>query len=319
MRHSIPLCSALLFFTVAVAAGAGTISFDEVPPGNNNRATLSEEYAHMGVHFITTDDGVIWSGMSDGDPGGWALEGSNGSAFVGFNGQSYEMSALLDEVVERFRLDVTRANGSTLDNFFTLVGYRGGSFVDEVYVDLGAAAVNEWTTVELIEPVDEVHMYGEGGQPFGVDNVQWGGDAPGPNVISVEIAVRPGRSNRINPFSAGVVPVALFGSEAFDVREVVSESLAFGLDGAGVFHETHPQVADLNGDGWDDMLCHHPIPMSGVAFGDTEVCLTGETTDGMLFEGCTEIRTMPRMDADKIAEKLARKKERNGHERGHPR
>jgi hypothetical protein len=320
MRRPIPLCFALLFSALAAPATAGTISFDEVPPGNNNRATLSEEYAHMGVHFITTDDGVIWSGISDGDPGGWALEGTNGSAFVGFNGLSYEMSALLDEVVGRFRLDVTRGDGSELPTFFTLVGYQGGSWVDEVFVDLGTVAVNEWVTVELIEPIDEVHMYGEGDQPFAIDNLQWGGDAPGPDLIPIEIAVRSGRSNRINPFSEGVVPVALFGSEHFDVREVVAESLAFGPEGAPVFHETHPHVADLNGDGWDDLLCHHAVPMTGIAFGDTEVCLTGEMANGAPFEGCTEIRTTPQLDEDKIAKQLT-KKERQGQEprRGDPR
>ena len=35
--------------------------------------------------FLAIDDGTIWSGISDGDPGGWGLEGTNGSAFSGFN------------------------------------------------------------------------------------------------------------------------------------------------------------------------------------------------------------------------------------------
>lgn len=321
MRHLTPLCFALLCFALAAPAAAGTISFDEIDPANDWRAApLSEEYAEMGVHFVATDDGVVWSGLSDGDPGGWELEGTNGSAFAGFNGLSYEMSALLDEVAQHFSLDVARAYYFDPDVVFTLVGYRNGDSVEEVSVDLGALAVNEWVTLELIEPIDEVHMYGEGGAPFGVDNLQWDGEAPGPDLIPVDIAVRPGGSNRVNPFSAGVIPVALFGSEHFDVREVDAESLAFGPEGAPVFHETHPHVADLNGDGRDDLLCHHAVPMTGIAFGDTEVCLTGEMADGAPFEGCTEIRTTPQLDEDKIAKQLT-KKERQGqeHRRGDPR
>jgi len=312
----------LLLVCIGAPATAGTISFDEIAPANSNWTTLGEEYAGRGFHFLTTDDGAVWSGVSDGDPGGWALEGTNGSAFIGFNGRSYDMAVLIDESVENFNLDVTRAAGSTTAVNFTLVGFENGNLVDEVTVDLGGAAVNEWITIGLVAPVDEVQMYGVGDQAFGVDNFVWGADDPGPDpdpdpdpepeVIPVEIDVRPGRSDRINPFSAGVVPVALFGSEIFDVEAVDPDSLGLGPNGAPVFDQSVPHVKDLNGDGFDDILCHHPVPMTGIAMGDTEVCLTGMTWDGDPFAGCTTVSTVPKQDAASAARKLEK---RRGHRR----
>ena len=69
-----------------------TISFEEIPAQNTIFATLSEEYAHLGVHFSSNDDGSTWDGMSNGDPGGWELEGTNGPTFAGFNGASYRLA-----------------------------------------------------------------------------------------------------------------------------------------------------------------------------------------------------------------------------------
>jgi hypothetical protein len=77
-------------------------------------------------------------------------------------------------------------------------------------------------------------------------------------------------------------------------------TLAFGPNGAlPVFDLTNPWVFlfshwDVNGDGRKDLLSHYRTEETGIAVGDTEVCLTGETVDGMAFEGCDTVRTVPR-------------------------
>src|SRR5262245_27062075 len=90
-------------------AGAEEINFDEIPPANRIMPPPSEEYAHMGVHFVATDDGSVWTGLSGGDPGGWGLEGTNGTAFSGFNGASYGLRVRFDGAVREVSVDAARS------------------------------------------------------------------------------------------------------------------------------------------------------------------------------------------------------------------
>ncbi|MDH3519433.1 MAG: hypothetical protein OEM49_03175 [Myxococcales bacterium] len=308
----------ILSIAFPIGAWAGTISFDEFPASNNNRAVLSTQYADMGVHFVATDDGAVWSGLSAGDPGGWGLEGTNGGNFLGFNGRSYAVSMLLDESVAGFKLDVARSMGSDGSASFTLAGFRAGIQVEEVFVDLGANAVNEWATASLSQDVDEVQMLGGGSQPFGVDNVRWGGEPVG--AMAIRIDVKPGNSDVLNPFSRGVVPVVIFGSEDFDVEDVDAGSIAFGPNGAPVFADMTPKVSDVDGDGYLDLFCHHAVPDSGIAMGDTEVCLTGNRmSDGRAFEGCTAVTTTPSSSLSSSKVKVNGKAHgHHGEGHGHP-
>jgi hypothetical protein len=258
---------------------------------------LSEEYAQMGVHFVGTDDGSVWTGISGGDPGGWRLEGTNGTAFAGFNGASYGMRVVFDGPVREVSVDAARSLGSKLGTAFVLRGWRAGAMVEEVSVVLGD--VNAWSTVALSEEVDEVSWVGAGTgkRSFGVDNLRWSAE---PEEIPVAIDVRPGSPrNRVNPFAQGVLRVALLGAGDFDVATVVVETLRFGalhLEADGAY-ALRSRVEDVNGDGYPDLVTLHRIPETGIAVGDEQACLAGEKLDetgtSTLLWGCDAVSTVP--------------------------
>ncbi len=92
--------------------------------------------------------------------------------------------------------------------------------------------------------------------------------------------------------SRGVIPVAILGSESFDVADVDVTTLVFGPDGAAPVN-LRAHLVDVNHDGFKDLLTQYKIQETGIARGDIEVCITGNTFDGITIVGCDDIRTVP--------------------------
>jgi hypothetical protein len=286
---------ALAALLLASPALAAQISFEEIPAANANCCYVGEQYAGLGVHFVATDDGSVWQGMSQGDPGGWGLEGTTGAAFLGFNGKSYSVRARFDEPVLGFSVDVSASAGARSGSQFRIEGFRAGALVESFSLPLGGA--NQWSSVELGAEVDEVRLtgVGTGFHPFGLDNLRWSSEPP---ILAAEIDVLPGSErNPIRPGRPGVVPVVLFGSAEFDVGRV--DPATFALGEATVAHRGCPHVEDVDADGFPDLVSHHRVSETGILPGDTQVCLTGETLDGDLFEGCDAVTTLPATGAAK--------------------
>jgi uncharacterized protein YegL len=118
--------------------------------------------------------------------------------------------------------------------------------------------------------------------------------------IELDIDIKPGSfPNSINVMKKkGVIPVAVLGSETFDVTTIDVTTLRFGPNKVPTAHDlTLPRVGarhykDVNYDGWLDLVSHYSTPLTGLMPGMTHACLYGET-NGLDFIGCDSIRTVP--------------------------
>ncbi|MGD2086187.1 MAG: VCBS repeat-containing protein [Candidatus Aminicenantes bacterium] len=122
---------------------------------------------------------------------------------------------------------------------------------------------------------------------------------PGPAAITVEIDIKPGSwPNAINPRRKGVIPVAILTtgtavgeSVDFDATSVDPLSVKFGPGEAEEAH-TKGHIKDVDNDGDLDMVLHFKTQETGIQYGDTEVCLRGNTCDGKSIQACDTIKTV---------------------------
>jgi hypothetical protein len=114
--------------------------------------------------------------------------------------------------------------------------------------------------------------------------------------IAVDIDIKPGSyPNSFNINGKGVIPVAVLGSEAFDVTDIDTSTLDFAGLAVRVKGNGAPQcsIEDANGDGYDDLVCQFVDDATTWTPGDAVATLTGLLHDGTFFEGTDTINIVP--------------------------
>ena len=76
------------------------------------------------------------------------------------------------------------------------------------------------------------------------------------------------------------------------MADVDATTLAFGPAGAAPDHSRLSHLEDVNKDGFTDLVSHYRTEETGIAFGDMQACIEGQTTGGEPVFGCDSIRTV---------------------------
>jgi uncharacterized protein YegL len=115
--------------------------------------------------------------------------------------------------------------------------------------------------------------------------------------IWVEIDIKPGSfPNSFGAKSKGKIPVAVLGSDVFDVTAIDDASVRFGdapdpIGDAAIFHKKG-HFEDVNSDGYMDKVFHFPFVDTNLDPTDTDGCLGGEVF-GLDFLGCDSVNIVP--------------------------
>ncbi len=148
------------------------------------------------------------------------------------------------------------------------------------------------------EPAGE--HYPNGGLVYGNWSVAWRSDLVFRTYYSpvrvINIDIKPGSDpNCFNINGNGVIPVAILGSDSFDVSMVNQSTLSFGGLEVRVRGNKGPFCGseDTNADGFDDLVCQFQDEPSNWAHGDGEATLTGAMLNGMPLEGTDSICVVP--------------------------
>jgi hypothetical protein len=116
-----------------------------------------------------------------------------------------------------------------------------------------------------------------------------------PETLTVGIDIQPGSEvNSINLCSNGAVPVAILGSDTFDVSNVNTETVRLAEASVKVVGRKDPNTLcnheDVNGDLFVDLTCHYVTTDIAALDGESTVAtVNGELLDGTPIEGSDSI------------------------------
>jgi hypothetical protein len=145
---------------------------------------------------------------------------------------------------------------------------------------------------------------GDGDRGDGGGTDQGGGedDGEGPGndddgVLRVAIDVKPGSAGPapIQRGANGKIPVAILGSGSFDVAAIEVGALRFAGAPIALGGRGGPMASleDVNGDRYDDLVCHFDLPALAIEPDATFATLEGLMDDGAPFLGADAIRIVP--------------------------
>jgi hypothetical protein len=164
---------AMIIFGVCGPASAVIIlTFDDIPAhqGNNINDVIREDYAYLGVHFNSDGrhSGIVRLGISQGDPGNWNLEGTNGPQFLGHNSIGLTGLIEFDMPISSYQVDVAEGHDGVIN--LTFEAYNASGLLESVTLQSTSPGV--WETIKLSATgITRIEYYSP--SSFALDNMQF--------------------------------------------------------------------------------------------------------------------------------------------------
>jgi uncharacterized repeat protein (TIGR01451 family) len=168
---------------------------------------------------------------------------------------------------------------------------------DGVSCDLGDVAAGATVTVRYVAMATLPGAWANGATVFALEDDPdlTNNSAVAVVEVSAVVDILPGSER--NPVRVGrkdVLPVAILGTETFDVRHVDQASLRFGPGGAVPVHKVLAHLEDVDRDGIVDLLSHYRGDEAGLTDSTIEACVQATFTDGRAFRGCDRVTSVPK-------------------------
>lgn len=198
-------------------------------------------------------------------------------------GQTYTLSFSATSSIAHGRSGTGQVTVDVADftQTFNITNYQ--SALDWQVYSLDFTASDAITTLQFTNTQNENQHFSF------IDNVEVVGSGPLTQVVQIDI--KPGSyPNSINLCSNGAVPIAIFGSETFDVYEIDTETLRFAEASVKVVGKKDPRslcsYEYINDDIFNDLVCHFlTADIAGVDGQSSLATVNGELFDGTLIKG----------------------------------
>jgi hypothetical protein len=260
-------------------------------------ATLESANVTVAAWVKSTSPGAVGYVLAKGGSGCTAASyalytgGSGGLYFYIFSGSSYKLSP--------------NAGTSVWDGYWHHVAGTFDGSVVRLYVDGSEIGSGASTTIAIGYDlpttddffvgayrgscnlhfnglIDEVRMWD---RALSADEIA----ALAAGVVEVDIDIKPGSDpNCFNHNGHGVIPVAILGTDSFDVTSIDPGTVALeglAIKAVGKSNKLLASIEDVNGDGFDDLVVKIEDGDGVWDAGETLATVTGNLWDGTPIEG----------------------------------